>query len=309
MSKISVIIPCYYNEHELPITLQRLLDNEKEFPDNTLFEYVMVDDGSGDNTYAELLKHHVLYPEKIKVIKLVQNVGSYNAITVGMKYATGNCCTVISADLQDPPEIIQKMFAYWQKGVKLVIANRQDRNDPLMGKIFSTIFQYTFKKYALKRLPKGGYDFVLFDEILKQQVLDMKEKNTNILYLLLWLGYDYVNIPYVRQARAIGKSRWTVSKKIKLFIDSFVAFSYFPIRLISVLGLIMGISALGYASFIIVGKLLGLVPVQGWSSLMIVILFASSFQMIALGIIGEYLWRTLDQVRNRPGYIIEKEHL
>lgn len=309
MSKLSVIIPCYYNAREISITLGRLMDNEKHFPKSTVIEYVMVDDGSGDDTYNELLKMRTMYPDKIKIIKLVQNVGSYNAISAGMKYATGNCCTVISADLQDPPEIIVRMYEFWQKGIKLVIANRQDRNDPLVAKFFSIVFQSLLKKYGLPRLPKGGYDFVLFDEELKRQVLQMGEKNTNILYLLLWLGHEYVNIPYSRQERLIGKSRWTFSKKIKLFIDSFVAFSYFPIRLISVMGLLLGAGAFLYGIIIVIAKVEGSINVAGWTSMMLVFLLVSSFQMIALGIIGEYLWRTLDQVRHRPNYIVEKEHL
>ena len=162
------------------------------------------------------------------------------------------------------------------------------------------------KKFALKNIPPGGYDLVLFDKQLKDEIVKMNEKNTNQLYLLSWLKFDYVNIPYTRKKRDVGKSRWTLSKKIKLFIDSFVSFSFFPIRLISAMGLVLGILALLYAAFIVYGKLTGLVPVQGWSSLMIVVLFLGSFQMIALGIIGEYVWRASDAARNRPNFIVDE---
>ena len=134
----------------------------------------------------------------------------------------------------------------------------------------------------------------------------MKEKNTNSLFLMLWMGFDYVSIPYTREERKIGKSRWTLKKKLKLFVDSFVSFSFFPIRAITSLGFLLGIAALIYACFVVVARLTGLVDSEGWSSLMLVLLFVSSFQMISMGILGEYLWRTLDASRNRPNYLIEK---
>ncbi len=309
MAKLSVIIPCYYNEANIPVTMGQMFENEALFPAGTEFEYVLIDDGSKDGTYTALMQCYEQNPGKVRVLKLAANVGSYNAIQAGMQYATGDCCTVISADLQDPPEIIPRMFEYWQKGIKLVIANRQKRNDSWGERLFSQLFQGAIRRYGLKNLPKGGYDFVLFDDRLRQEVVRMHEKNTNVLYLLLWLGYDYVNIPYERRRREIGRSRWTLAKKVKLFIDSFVAFSYVPIRMISVTGLILGILTFAYAVFLIGVKIFGNIQVEGWTTTMVIIALLGSFQMIALGIIGEYVWRTLDATRQRPNFIIEKEHL
>ena len=306
MPRLSIIIPCYYNENNIPVTSQRLIDNEANFPSNVDIEYILVDDGSKDETYKRLEYFHSLYPEKVKIVKLAANVGSYNAILAGMHYATGDCCTVISADLQDPPELIAKMYEYWVKGIKLVIANRNDRNDPFLSSVFSKIFHYLTRKFALKDLPKGGFDFVLFDKALKDEILKMREKNTNTLFLLLWQGYEYVSLPYTRESRKIGKSKWTFSKKLKLFIDSFVSFSFFPIRLISTIGIMLCFISLFYGIYVLYSKLTGRIEVEGWTSLMVIFLFISSFQTIALGIIGEYVWRTLDASRNRPPYIIEK---
>ncbi len=308
MAKLSIIIPCYYNGANIPVTSETLIANESEFPAGTQFEYVLVDDGSKDNTYEELLKFKNKYPDKVRVVKLASNVGSFNAILAGFHHATGDCNVVLAADLQDPPELIPKMFEYWLKGVKLVIANRQDRQESLSQKMFSNTYHYLIKKLALKNIPSGGYDLVLFDVQLKEQVIGMNEKNTNILYLLSWLGYDYVNIPYVRRKRDLGVSRWTLKKKIKMFIDSFVAFSFFPIRAITVTGILMGMVALVYALAVIYIRMRNQVPIEGWSSLMVVMLFVSSFQMIALGIIGEYVWRSLDASRNRPNFVVDKVH-
>jgi len=309
MPKISVIIPCYFNEKNIPATVKELLANESGFPSDVVFEYVMVDDGSKDNTLEELVKFRNDYPLKVKVIKLSGNFGSYNAILAGMGYATGDCNVILAADLQDPPTLIPKMYDYWVRGVKLVIANRQGREDPFFQKIFSNAYHFLIRKFALPGIPSGGYDLVLFDRQLRDEVVRINEKNTNQIYLLSWLKYDYVSIPYVRRKRELGESKWTLQKKIKLFVDSFVSFSFFPMRLISVAGLVLGLISFLYGLFVIYAKFSGLVPLQGWAAMMVVFLGVSSFQTIALGIIGEYVWRTMDAARNRPNFIVEDTYL
>jgi glycosyltransferase involved in cell wall biosynthesis len=305
MTKLSYIIPCYFNGENLPITTKVLIENEKKFSESLTFEYVMIDDGSKDNTWDELQKFHALYPNKVRLVKLASNVGSFNAILAGMTYATGDCNVILAADLQDPPELIPQMLGYWQQGIKLVIANRADREESVGQKLFSNTYHYLIKKLALKNVPEGGFDLVLFDKELRNKVVEINEKNTNILYLLTWLGYDYVNIPYIRRKREIGKSRWTLTKKVKMFIDSFVAFSFFPIRTISVIGVLLSLCAILYACVIIFAKMTNLIQVEGWSSMMLVILIVSSFQMLGMGILGEYIWRTLDTVRKRPPFVVE----
>jgi dolichol-phosphate mannosyltransferase len=161
------------------------------------------------------------------------------------------------------------------------------------------------RKYALPNIPPGGFDFVFFDKQLRDEAVKINERNAHSLYLLAWMNYEMVCIPYERREREIGVSRWTMKKKLKLFIDSFVGFSYAPIKLISLLGFILGFVAIIYSLVILYQKFFGNIPVEGWSSMMLIILFVSSFQMIALGVIGEYVWRTLDASRNRPNYIVE----
>ncbi len=306
MAKLSVIIPCYYNAANIPHTSAILLENEKLFQEGVSFEYVMVDDGSKDDTLNQLKIFKAQYPDKVVIVKLSGNFGSYNAIQAGMKYATGDCNVVIAADLQDPPELMVKMFNYWKDGWKLVLANRQDREDSFFTRLFAVTYQKMIRKYALPNLPEGGFDYCLFDKALREEVVQMSETNTNSLYLLTWLKYDYVNIPYTRLKRQIGKSRWTLKKKIKLFIDSFVSFSYAPLRMITIGGILLGVMALAYGIYVLVAKLLGFIAVEGWTTMMVVFLFVSAFQMLSIGIIGEYLWRTLEAARRRPPYIIDE---
>lgn len=307
MPKLSIIIPCYFNEENIPVTAQTLIENERAFDADVEFEYVLVDDGSKDNTYSAILAFHKQYPDKVKAVKLAANVGSHNAILAGLHYATGDVCVILAADLQDPPELIPKMYGYWKQGLKLVLANRTDREESFGQRFFATTFHALIKRLALKNVPDGGFDLVLFDKALKDELVKMSEKNTHILYLLVWLGYEYVNIPYVRRKRDIGVSRWTLAKKVKLLIDSFIAFSFFPIRAISFLGLILGLGAFGYGGFVVLARMFGWIPyVQGWSSLMVVFVLVSAFQMMALGIIGEYVWRALDASRKRPNFVVDR---
>lgn len=306
MPKLSIMIPCYYSEENIPVTINELLENEKNFPEEVSFEYVMVDDGSKDNTYNLLCDFKNNFPDKVKVVKLSGNFGSYNALQAAMKYATGDINVVIAVDLQDPPELMIKMYEHWKKGYKLVLANRNEREDSFLTRIFAETYQRMMKKFALPNLPSGGFDYCMFDKQLRDQVVEMNESNNNCLYLLIWMNYDYVAIPYTRRQRLIGKSRWTLKKKIKLFVDSFASFSYAPLRMITITGLLLGIIAFLYALYVIIARLNGMINVEGWTAMIVVFLVVSAFQMIAIGIIGEYLWRNLEASRKRPPYIVDK---
>ncbi|MCX7729474.1 MAG: glycosyltransferase family 2 protein [Bacteroidia bacterium] len=306
MPKISIVIPCYFNEHNIPVTFPVLLENEKKFPEDVNFEYIFVDDGSKDGTFHALMKVYEQHPEKVKVIKLARNFGANNASYCGICHSTGDCCVVLAADLQDPPELIAQLYQHWLKGYKLVLAQKTNREDSWITKFFSNTYHNLIRNYVLTNAPKGGFDLWLFDKQLRDVLIQMNEKNFYLPYLFIWMGYEYVSIPYTRRKREIGKSGWTLSKKIKSFIDSFVSFTYLPLRLISIAGIILGLLALIYGGMIIYSKITSKIPTQGWSSMMVVVLFTSSFIMISLGIIGEYLYRTLDAARNRPNYIIDK---
>ena len=305
MPKLSVIVPCYFNEDNIPVTVRELVANESNFPPGVDFEYVFVNDGSGDDTLGALQRAQAQYPGRVRIVDLSANVGSYNAIVAGMAHATGDCLAVITADMQDPPELMVQMYDHWLKGFKLVIGNRQDREETGLSQVLAKTFHWLMKRLALRNIPDGGFDFVFFDKQVSTEVLKLHERNSNVFYLMVWLGFAYVNIPYVRRKREIGKSRWTLSKKVKLLIDSLLAFSFVPIRAISVTGLSLGLVALLYGLYIIALKLFSPAEPAGWTTLMVVLLFVSAFQMVALGVIGEYVWRGLDAARARPLYVVK----
>ncbi|WP_066315208.1 glycosyltransferase family 2 protein [Bacillus sp. FJAT-29814] len=305
MPKLSIIIPVYFNELNIPFLFDKL---NQDILTNPAYDHelIFVDDGSGDNSYAELLKLKNRH-SKVKLIKLSRNFGSHTAILAGLTYSTGDCATVISADLQDPPEIINRMFEKWKEGNKVVLAVREDREESFSQKLFSNTYYNLMKRYALPNMPEGGFDCFLIDRQVVDILKNIQEKNTTIMGLILWAGFKTEKIYYVRKEREIGKSRWTLAKKIKLFIDSFLAFSYVPIRFMSLIGVIVSFLSFLAGGYLIINKLINGVEVQGWTSLMVVFLFVAGIQMVMIGIIGEYLWRNMDESRKRPVFIIEEK--
>ncbi len=301
----SIIIPIYYNELNLEDTIPELLTLEHKLPGYHL-ELVCVDDGSGDRSLEILRGFHARYPRSVKVVKLARNFGSMSAILAGMTVARGDCIGMIAADLQDPPELFLEMIRHWEQGNKSIFAVRQDREDPLSSKVFSSLYYRLVRQFAIPNYPEGGFDFFLIDRQVAEDVTKIHEKNTNIMTLIFWLGYKPILLPYVRRQRRKGKSRWTLAKKIKLFVDTFVSFSFTPIRILSVLGVLVAVFSFVYGAVILFSYFLGGIIVQGWAPIMLVVTFSAGLQMFMLGVLGEYLWRTLDEVRRRPPYVIDE---
>jgi len=305
MGKVSIIVPVYFNEDNLRDTIPQLLDLQNKIENHDL-ELIFVDDGSKDRSLEILLEFKEKNPDIIKIVKLTRNFGSMSAIQAGINVSSGDCVGVIAADLQDPPELFIDMVKQWEKGNKAIFAVRKDRKDPKVSKIGANLFYKILQKYALPNYPKGGFDFFLIDKQIVNEIKNINEKNSNIMNLIFWLGYEYVTIPYVRKKREVGKSKWTLSKKIKLVIDSFVGFSYIPIKILPILGVIFAITSFIYGGYVFYNWVVGNVNVEGWTTTIILVTFIGGIQMVMLGILGEYLWRTLDEVRRRPGYVIDK---
>lgn len=305
MKTLSIVVPVYYNEQNLPETIPQLLALADRLPGLQL-ELVFVDDGSGDRSLEILLDFQRQYPNCIKVVKLTRNFGSMSAIQAGLKVASGSCVGMIAADLQDPPELFIEMVEHWQKGTKAVLAVRQEREDPAVQTWFANRYYALINRFAIRNYPVGGFDFFLIDRQVVNEINRISEKNTNIMTLIFWLGFRPVLIPYTRRKRQKGRSRWTFSKKLKLFIDTFVAFSYFPIQLLSLIGFLIALGAFLYGAFIFFYWLFVGIRVEGWVSTIITLTFTSGIQMTLLGILGEYLWRALDEIRRRPQYVIDE---
>ncbi len=302
MTKISVVVPVYNNAPSLPLLRQRLSEVAARVSGSE-FEFLFVDDGSKDNSFS-ILKELAKDDPRVKILRLVRNFGSNAAIVAGLSYAQGDCTVMITADLQDPPELIVDMVAKWREGTKVVLAARADRRDPFLSRVSADIFNWLFRRLVFPNFPSRGFDFWLADQEVVRALVKTAGTNTYVMGLLLWLGYPMETLTYTRSNRPFGKSQWTLGKKIKYFLDAFVGFSYLPLRMASFIGIVLAILGFLYAAFVIVAKIVYGFPAEGWTSLMVVLLLVSGTQLVMLGMVGEYVWRNLDEARQRPLFLI-----
>jgi dolichol-phosphate mannosyltransferase len=300
---ISVVVPVYCNAGSLPELHSRL--SAVALLTNCIFEFIFVDDGSFDNSY-EVLQQIASSDHRVIVIKLSRNFGSNMALTAGLNYAKGDGVVMIAADLQDPPEIITEMLPHWLSRTKVVLAARRSRNDPFMTRLAASLFNKLFRKFVFKDFPENGFDCVLIDRQVVDVVLNCSEKNTHLFGLIMWAGFKSTVVHYDRLERRHGSSMWTFTKKIKYFIDAFTSFSYLPLRVASTLGVFIALCGLIYAVVVVYVGIFTDIKVEGWASLMIALLLTSGTQLVILGVIGEYIWRNLEQTRNRPLFVVDE---
>ncbi len=305
VSRISIVVPVYFNEPSLPHLFEALLNVEGQLLKKGIeMELIFVDDGSGDGSLKELLKIKTRR-ECTRVIKLTRNFGAAHASKTGYQFVTGDCFVPISADLQDPPELIPRMVDKWLQGAKFIICQRTHRDDPLSSKMCAWIFYKLVRLFVVKDYPSKGYDLTLMDRALLPYVQN-SGKNINPPLFAYSLGFKPEVIFYERQRRPFGKSGYTFSKRVNVFIDSLLGFSVAPIRLISLMGLFVSLASLGYGTVIWVNALRGKTVVQGFATIVTILSFLLGLIIIMLGVIGEYIWRIFDEINKRPEAVIDE---
>ncbi|HNY03491.1 MAG TPA: glycosyltransferase, partial [Bacteroidales bacterium] len=238
-----------------------------------------------------------------------RNFGHQLAVTCGMDAAKGDALIIIDVDLQDPPELMNDMLAAHydrENPEEIVICTRSSRDESVLRTLPSHLFYRLMRTLTFRNMPEGGFDYVLISRKVLDTAILHSESNPFWQGQILWSGYQPRILSYRRMKRKSGKSRWTLGKKTKYLIDGVMSYSYFPIRLMTIMGTLIALAGFVYAIIIVIAKMFGNVPFKGWAPIMVLILVLSGIQMLMLGIIGEYLWRTLDQVRKRPHFIIEK---
>ena len=305
MRKISIVIPCYFNELNIEKTYGVLKKDVLDKRSDLNFEVIFVDDGSKDKTLEELQKVRNR-DSRIKIVKLSKNFGEFRAIVAGLSHSEGDAVAVMSADLQDPPYLILDMIKAWEEGYKVAIAARRDRKESKLKTFLAHTYYWVLRKMVIEDYPKYGFDFFLIDKQVVTLLTQMQEKNSAIYVQVIWTGFTPKVIEYIRQEREDGTSMWTYWKRINLFIDTFIVFSYKPIRFISFMGVLMSLVGFIAALYFILEKILFQTILEGWTSLVVIVLVLAGVQMIMLGIIGEYLWRNLDETRKRPLYIVDE---
>ena len=308
MSKkfFSIVIPIYKNELNLPTTIPFIIESIQTKFSNYEVELVLVNDGSPDCSYEIMKKYQNMYPKTIKIASFTRNFGQVSAINYGISISAGDAIGVISADMQDPLELFVDMLTCWEQGTKLVIATRKSRMEKGLTNALGVFTHFIVNRFIDSKYPVGGFDFFLMDKEVAKQYIGVSERNGSPQLLLLWLGFEHKEIQYERKERLQGKSSWSVAKKFKLVIDIFTTNSYLPLRFMSIGGLVFSIFAFIYVIVIFMSAIFIGSPVQGWPSLAALVTFFSGLTLMSLGIIGEYLWRIFDYVKNRPFYIVKE---
>ncbi len=302
---ISLVVPCWNEEQMVAVFFSETLKAIGEV--KAEFEFVFIDDGSTDNTYHELRKL-ADSDERVRILKMSRNFGSFPAISAGFSHANGDAVICMAADLQDPPTLIPKLVKSWQDGHDIVWAAIDGRGDSFLQTFLSGLFYSTIRRIALHNLPPRGMNVGLFSRRVVDIYNALPERDSIPFFSILKLGFPQAQIFYDRQPRQAGTSGWSFWKRVRSAVDVVVTFSYAPVRLISTVGFMAAIFGALYALVIIAQSLLFGIEVSGWSSLMVVLLLVSGIQMVTLGFIAEYLWRQSKQVRREPRYIIMDEY-
>lgn len=304
MSHISICFAVYQNEGSLTPLYERMVHELKtHFPHHT-YELLFVNDGSKDNSLIELLALRDKDPN-VKIYSFSRNFGQMAAILAGWEKATGDCVINMAADLQDPPEQCTLMIKEWEQGNDIVISYRISHVTSSSNKLTSKIFY----KLMLPDAPPGGFDFVLLDRKPMDAINSLKERHRFYQYDILWAGFKVKYIPYHKLERQNGKSQYNYFKRFGNFYSGFLNISYFPLRLMAAIGGIAALSGFAYALDIAWAYFVHETPFQGWAPIMILILLLGGLIMLMLGVLGEYIWRILDEVKGRPNYIIKDKFL
>jgi dolichol-phosphate mannosyltransferase len=300
---ISLIFPVFNEQANLKELYARVSDIASSMSAEE-FEFIFVDDGSTDGT-REILLELNRHDRRVKVIRLTSNWGSHAAIAAGLNHCKGDCAVILAADLQDPPEVIPRLLDAWGGAAKVVWGVRAKREgEKRSTRFFSRLYYFLMNALTVVRMPPLGADLFLADRAVIDAFRHVSSKHASVFMTIVWLGFPQSSISYVKRSRLSGKSKWTVAKKIKLALDSLLAFSDVPIRYMSVLGFFVAFLGLLYAGHTF-WRYLGGTPAGGWPSVMIAVLVIGGVQMMMLGVLGEYLWRTFDQSLQRPRYVIE----
>ncbi len=301
----SVVI-AVYNESQNIRALHAALCAEAETERSVDWEFLFVEDGSTDNTFALLGELHRTDP-RIKIVRLSRNYGGHVADTAGLRFASGDIAIIMAGDLQDHPREIPRFLAKWREGFHVVWGVRASRQDTRADRVLSAMFSALIRRIALPNYPKSGTGgFCLLDRKVVDSLNAFPEHNRMVFGLILLSGFRQTQLEYDRLERHAGVSKWSLRRKIRLSIDAIVSFSSIPIRLASILGIVIAMLSFVYAAYLTLNTLLYGRAVEGWATTIVLMLGLGGLQLFVLGVLGEYLWRVADEVRGRPLFLVQE---
>lgn len=307
MQKVSVVIPVFNEEESLSELFRRLGDLFDSSPSDIKYEFLLVNDGSTDQS-LQLISNQVKEHPSFKVLSFSRNFGHQAALLAGITQATGDAVVAIDADLQDPPEIIAELVAQWKLGSDVVYAERRQRNgESFFKKTSAALFYGLIDWLSDTHLPRNVGDFRLMDRRVVNLLIALPEKSLYLRGLVAWVGFEQTAVLYDRDARHAGETKYSLKKMFNLASDALLSFSEKPLRIVTRLGFIVTTLAFLLLGFFLITAYWG--PdnqVHGWLSMIFAVLFLGGIQLICLGIVGEYISRIYREVKGRPHYIIDE---
>jgi glycosyltransferase involved in cell wall biosynthesis len=301
---LSLVIPVYRNEENLPRLFSELERMAERLPET--LEVVFVVDGSPDASLPMLKAKLPAWPVRTQLVELSRNFGSFAAIAAGMRRGRGEYFAVIAADLQEPPDLVLDFHRILQAGdAEIVLGHRVGRADSWWSRWLSQIFWRVYRRFVVRDMPKGGIDVFGCTREVRDHLLQLKETDTNLIALLFWLGFRRVFVAYERRPRLEGRSAWTFGRKLRYALDSIFSFTDLPIRALLFLGVAGTSLAVIAGATVFTFWALGHVTVLGYTPLMLVVTFFGGLTALGLGIIGQYLWLSLQNARNRPTSVVK----
>jgi dolichol-phosphate mannosyltransferase len=303
---ISIVVPCYNEEAVINATLSRILGVFSKIR-RYRFELICVNDGSVDST-KEILQSQVALDERIKVITLTRNFGHQVAVSAGLARASGEAAIVIDADLQDPPELFDDFLSKWEQGYDVVYGVRANRlGESRFKKITAWLFYRILNNLTEIEIPKDAGDFRLISRRVIDAMNAFPEKSKYLRGLISWTGYSSVGVEYIRERRYAGTTKYPLKKMISLASQAIFSFSNKPLEIVITLGVTIAVASLAASAWFVVSKFGFGLAVPGWTGLIVAITFLGGVQILALGIVGNYVGRIFNEAKSRPLYIIDSE--
>lgn len=307
MKSVTLLIPAYNEQEVLPHLYDRLNKLAGENPAYS-WEFLFVNDGSRDKT-LELLQRYAAKDPRISYVNLSRNFGKEIAMIAGIDHVKSDCMVIIDADLQDPPELIPEMLAWWEKGYDDVYAKRRSRaGESIVKRKTSEWFYKILQKSTNIPIQKDTGDFRLLDHRCVEALQQFRESGRYTKGMFSWIGYKKKELLYDRDPRAAGTTSWSYRKLINLAIDGITSFTTAPLRLASIFGMMVSLAAFLYILYLLIRPFFGVPTGDGYSSIMATVLFLGGVQLLSLGVIGEYIGRIFNETKQRPLYFVEEYH-
>jgi polyisoprenyl-phosphate glycosyltransferase len=300
----SVVVPVY-NESGNVAAAHQALDKVSRLHPELCWEFIFVDDGSRDDTFTHLSRLSDA-DTRVKVVQLSRNYGAHTATAAGLQFASGAAAACVSADLQDHPRELTRLIAKWLEGYEVVWGIRTERADSAIDRVLSRLFALLVRRIALPNFPIQGTGGIwLIDRLVIDAINSFEERHQVVGGLILFCGFRQGTIEYAREKRRSGRSTWSLRRKLSITVDYIVAFSLMPLRLASLSGLLIAVLCFGYMIYQVAYRLLYGTTVPGFTQSIVLLLMLGGLQLLMLGVLGEYLWRAMDDVRRRPLFFVK----